>query len=246
MGADNILKIAVCDDDNEDRQAVTRLLLKYLDQEHHYAKIDEFSSGEAFLASDISAYSLVILDIFMDKINGMDIAKNLIVDHPGIQIIFCSSSSEFAVDAYDVSALHYLLKPVKEEKLFGALDFFFRAHTSLRTLLVKTGRIEEAVYLSDILWIESSGHKCIVHTKNKELVTRMTLVQLGEQLPAEDFVKPIRYAIVALQEVVSIPTEVLTLSDGTEVPIGRDMRTTVKKVFTDYRLKQMLKKGGSR
>lgn len=246
MGADNILRIAVCDDDDADRQVVTRLLLKYLDQEQHYAKIDEYTSGEAFLASDIFAYSLVILDIFMDEMNGMETAKQLIVDHPGIQIIFCSSSSDYAVEAYDVSALHYLLKPVKEEKLFAALDFFFRAHTSLRVLQIKTGRIEESVYLSDILWIESSGHKCIVHTKSKELVTRMTLAQLGEQLPADDFVKPIRYALVSLAEVVAIPTEVLTLSDGTEVPIGRDMRQQIKKIFTDYRLRAMLKKGGGR
>ena len=246
MGTNEFLRIAVCDDDDTDRQAVISLLLKYLDQKQHYAKIDEFTSGEAFLASDISAYSLVILDIFMDRINGMETAKQLIVDHPGIQIIFCSSSSDYAVEAYDVSALHYLLKPVKEEKLFTALNYFFRAHTTLRTLQVKTGRIEESVYLSDILWIESEGHKCIVHTKSRDLVTRMTLAQLGEHLPSDDFVKPIRYAIVSLAEITAIPTEVLKLSDGSEIPVGRDMRQSVKKVFTDYRLKAMLRKGGGR
>lgn len=246
MPNDNFLRIAVCDDDANDRQEIVQLLYQYLDQEQQYAKIVEFTSGEEFLDSDVSAYGLVILDIFMNEINGMETARRLVVEHPGMQIIFCSSSSEYAVDAYDVSALHYLLKPVKKEKLFSVLDFFFRAHTSLRTLQVKTGRIEESVYLTDILWIESSGHKCIIHTKNGELVTRMTLAQLAEQLSQEEFVKPIRHALVALSAVTAIPTEVLTLSDGTEVPISREMRQAMKKAFTDYRMKQMLKKGGMR
>ncbi len=246
MQNDNYLKIAVCDDDTKDRQVIVELIHEYLDRQQHYAKVEEFTSGEAFLAADVSQYGLVVLDIFMNELTGMATARRLIEEHPGIQIIFCSSSSEYAVEAYDVSALHYLLKPVKEEKLYAALDYFFRAHTSLRTISVKSGRIDETVYLSDISWIESFGHKCIVHTKHRDLETRMTLTQMAEQLPEEEFIKPIRYALVSLQAIAAIPGEVLTLTDATTVPVGRDQRASVKKAFMDYKLKSMLRKGGGR
>ena len=66
------IKIAVCDDLAEDRENITRLLSEYTDKNNLYVKIEEFSSGEAFLSSDTSVYSLVFMDIFMSGMNGMD------------------------------------------------------------------------------------------------------------------------------------------------------------------------------
>ena len=73
------IKVAVCDDLEEDRQVLVNLLSEYTDKNNLYVKIQEFTSGEAFLASDTSEYSLVFMDIFMDGINGMETAKALIV-----------------------------------------------------------------------------------------------------------------------------------------------------------------------
>ena len=112
------IKVAVCDDLEEDRQVLVNLLSEYTDKNNLYVKIQEFTSGEAFLASDTSEYSLVFMDIFMDGINGMETAKALIVRNSRVQIVFESTSTEFAAEAFDIEALHYLVKPVKKEKLF--------------------------------------------------------------------------------------------------------------------------------
>lgn len=71
------IKIAVCDDLAEDRENITQLLSEYTDKNNLYVKIEEFSSGEAFLSSDTSVYSLVFMDIFMSGMNGMETAKKL-------------------------------------------------------------------------------------------------------------------------------------------------------------------------
>ena len=136
------IKVAVCDDLEEDRQVLVNLLSEYTDKNNLYVKIQEFTSGEAFLASDTSEYSLVFMDIFMDGINGMETAKALIVRNSRVQIVFESTSTEFAAEAFDIEALHYLVKPVKKEKLFGILDRFFDSVYSLRTVNVKVGRLE--------------------------------------------------------------------------------------------------------
>ena len=145
------LKIALCDDSPADRDYLLGLLTKYMDQHHYVAKIDLFTSGEELLATDISSYDLVVLDIFMDELNGVQVAEQLVAKNAGVQIIFCSTSNAYAAESYDVSALRYLIKPVPEEKMFRTLDRLFYAYTALRSLNFKLNRMDEHVYLSEVL-----------------------------------------------------------------------------------------------
>lgn len=238
------MKIAICDDDEKDRMLMLRLVSEYLDMHNYHIRIDEYHTGEAFLASNVSEYDLVILDIFMGELNGIETAKKLVQDNPNTQIIFCSTSNVYAAESYDVSALRYFIKPISKEKLFGTLDRFFHVHTSLRTLTYKQNRMDESVYLADILWVEADGHRSILHTRKGDIVTRTPFAQICDQLKDADFVKPIRYAFVSLQFIASIPTDVLILTDGTEVPISRDQRPAMKKAFSDYKMRKLLQKGG--
>lgn len=240
------LKIAICDDRKEDRDSIISMIRRYLDLNGHLAIIEEYTSGEAFLSSDTSVYDLVILDIYMDKLTGVQVAKQLVQKNPGIQIIFYSTSNEFAAESYDVSALRYLIKPVHEEKLVAALNSFFHAHKNIRTLTFKVNRMDEQVYVSDILWIEADGHRCIIHTRKEDISTRTALGQLEAQLEGAGFVHPIRYALVSLAAVSTIPSDTFVLTDGTVIPISRDQRATMKRAYTDFKMKSLLKKGGER
>ncbi len=143
-----------------------------------------------------------------------------------------------------MAALRYLTKPVSEEKLFHTLDVYFHAYKAMKMLTFKQNRMDESVYMSQVLWIEAGDHKSIIHTKSGDITTSTVLKQLLEQLEGFDFVKPIRYAVVSLEAVSEIPTDVLTLCDGTTIPISRGARTEVKKAFTDYKMKTLLRKGG--
>ena len=238
------MKIAVCDDDESDRAAMCSLVAEYLDIHGYHVGIDEYATGEAFLASDISSYSLAILDIFMGELTGIETAKRFIEDHPSLQVVFCSTSNAYAEESYDVSAMRYFIKPISKEKLWPTLDRFFRIHRSLRTVTVKQNRMDESIFISDIIWVEADGHKCIVHTKNGNVVTRTSFAQICEQLSDSDFVKPIRYALVSLDNVVALPTDRFTLSDGSTVPISRDLRAEMKNAFSKYKMRSLMRKGG--
>ncbi len=244
MSTDAQMKIAICDDEEKDRALMKALVGEYLDIHDYYIGIDEYASGEAFLASDISSYRLAILDIFMGELTGIETARKLIEDHPDLQIVFCSTSNAYAEESYDVSALRYFIKPISKEKLFATLDRFFRVHTSLRTITVKQNRVDESIYINDIIWVEADGHKCILHTRKGDIVTRTPFAQICEQLSDADFVKPIRYALVSLSSITTVPTDVLNLSDGSTVPISRDQRTDIKRIFSEYKMRTLLRKGG--
>lgn len=238
------MRIALCDDSDLERQILRKMLEKYLDEHHLNAQIDEFTSGEALLKADVTSYNLFVLDVIMDKLDGIETAKQLNQLHPHCQIIFCSSSKEYAADSYDVAALRYMVKPIGEDKLFLTLDRYFHAYAAMRTLVYKQNRMDEHVYISDILWIEAGDHKCIIHTKQGDITTRTSFANLCEQLDGADFVKPIRYAVVSLAEVAAIPTDVFTLRDGSTVPIVKELRASMKKAYSHYKMQALLRKGG--
>ena len=238
------LKIAICDDLESERNVINLYLSEYLDKNSMVAQIDEFTNGESFLNSDTSTYDLVFMDIFMDGINGMETAKRLIENKQHTQIVFCSTSVEFAADSYDVSALHYLVKPLEKEKFFKVLDRFFSTYTNLKTITVKVGRMDEDIFIQDILYVESDNHKCIIHTKNGDINASISISKLAEMLTPYDFIKPVRYAVVALREIVNIPTDTVVLSNGRTFSIGRKERENVKKAFTQYKWKTMQRKLG--
>lgn len=131
------LKIAICDDLESERNVINLFLSEYLDKNSMVAQIDEFTNGESFLNSDTSTYDLVFMDIFMDGINGMETAKRLIENKQHTQIVFCSTSVEFAADSYDVSALHYLVKPLEKENSSRCLTDFSVHIQILKQLLLK-------------------------------------------------------------------------------------------------------------
>lgn len=239
------LKIAVCDDLEIERNLIISYLSEYLDNNSMVAEIDEFSSGESFLNSGINnKYNLVFMDIFMDGINGMETVKRLVESKQSTKIIFCSTSTEFAAESYDVSALHYLVKPLEKGKFFKVLERFFSTYTKLKTITVKVGRIEEDIFIQNIIYVESDNHKCIIHTTNGDIPASISISNLAQMLIPYDFIRPVRYAIVSLREIVNIPTDTIALANGKTFSVGRKERENVKKAFTDYKWKTMQRKLG--
>lgn len=111
------VKIAVCDDKEDARRALIAAISKYLDQHDLLVDMNEFSSGEEFLAADTDSFHLVFLDIYMGGINGMDTARKLFSENKRTKIVFCSASEGYGVQSYDVRAMRYLVKPVEEKWL---------------------------------------------------------------------------------------------------------------------------------
>lgn len=239
---ENSIKIAVCDDMKADREKIISLLSSYLDQNNLCAEIDEFESGEAFLQSDITCYRLSFMDIFMGDLNGMETAKKIIQLNDKIQIVFASTSIDFAAEAFNIDALHYIVKPIEKAQIYHVLDKFFENYYSIRTVEVKVGRLKENIYLSDILYIEAKGKKTLIHLKSDILEASQSLSEMAQILPEGEFCMPIRWALVSMREIVSISSEKLKLTDQTEIPVSHGKRDEVKKAFADFRWADMRKR----
>lgn len=233
------VKIALCDDDKKDRDSIYKALTEYLDHNDLYAQIDVFDSGEQFLCGDTMQYDLVFFDIFMGGINGMETAKKLIAQNKKVQIIFASTSTEYAAEAFSIEALHYLVKPIDTEQFWRMLDKFFQSFHDLSMIDIKVGRMEESIFISDILYIEADGKRTRIFTKNGMILCSQSLAEMANLVPQGQFCMPIRWALVPMKEIVNLQTNELTLSDGTKIPISRSKREEIKDTFAQFRWNEM-------
>ena len=134
-------EIAICDDEEKQRAYIKSLVEGWLRQTFHHTKIQEYASSEQFLFEQ--AYDrtqILFLDIEMEKMDGIALAREIRKHNRQMQIIFVTGYMEYIQEGYDVEALHYLLKPVSQEKIDSVLD---RAVERLKTadavLLVESG-----------------------------------------------------------------------------------------------------------
>ena len=117
------VKICICDDSSEERASINALVREWARQSGTDVSVSEFPTAEAFLFEyEDLVPDIVLLDIEMPGMNGVELAKRLRKGNKLIQIVFITGFSDYIAEGYEVAALHYLLKPVLPEKLFSTLD----------------------------------------------------------------------------------------------------------------------------
>lgn len=118
------MRIAICEDSKLQYQVLENQVLKWANEREEAIDIEGFESGEEFLFKwpEDCDFDLVLLDINMRGMSGVQLAKEIRKQDKDILIIFITAEVEHALEGYNVSALNYLLKPVKEEALFKCLD----------------------------------------------------------------------------------------------------------------------------
>ena len=120
-----MLRIALCDDEeNQLNQAAAMLNAYLISRPDLSGQVELFHGGSSLLArmEEVGGFDLYVLDILMPELSGIDTGRRLRALGDGGDIIYLTSSNDFAADSYDVHAFFYLLKPVNEGKLFQVLD----------------------------------------------------------------------------------------------------------------------------
>ena len=161
------IRIAVCDDEEEQLQSLSGLLSKWAGHSGLSLDMRTFPSAEAFLFAyeEDSAYDILILDIEMKDISGMELARRIRKEDKRVEILFLNSHFEFISEGYEVDALHYLTKPVAEEKLYAVLTKALdRLSTEPPSLIINCQGETIKLYETDILYVESFLHYISIHT----------------------------------------------------------------------------------
>lgn len=214
-------RIAICDDKQEDREYVQQLTARWAQQRGNQMEMTEFCSAEQFLFSCPQPdFDLLLLDIEMGEMDGVSLAKQVRRTNELMQIVFITGYSDYITEGYEVAALHYLMKPVKEEKLFAVLDRAVeRLHKNTKVLTLETAEEMVRVPLYQVSALEVQRNYVTVHAR-QDYTVKKSLSELMEQLD-ERFFRVGRSAVVNLNDISRVTRSDIYLTDGRIIPLPR-------------------------
>ncbi len=229
-------KLAICDDSGADRQYVLDMVNRWASKNAHAVHTDMFDSAESFLFhyEEQNDYDILLLDIEMGQMDGVTMAKKLRKENDTVQIVFITGYSDYIAEGYEVQALHYLMKPVKEEKLFSVLDRAAEKLSKNEKILhfeVNGEMVRVPIY--QIRYADVLGNYVTIHAMS-DVTVKMTLGELEKQLD-ERFYRVGRSAIINLTQISRVTRTEIRLSDGTAVPLPRGAYDGINRAIINMR-----------
>lgn len=216
------LRLGICDDEAAARELVAGMVRRWAEQRGHQVQLRCFPSAESFLFQyeDDSRYDILLLDIEMGQMDGVTMAKTLRKTNETVQLVFITGYSDYIAEGYEVSALHYLMKPVHEEKLFSVLDRAAeKCRRNEKTLLLEHNGELVRVPLYQIRYAAVQGNYVTVYCR-ADITAKMTLTQLEKELD-DRFYRVGRSAIVNLGLITRVTKTDIFLRDGSAIPLPR-------------------------
>lgn len=215
-------KIAICDDLAPDRNYLSSLCETWSRHNRYHIQISKFTSAENFLFyyAEKKDFDILLLDIEMGAMDGVTMARKLRQDNQTVQIIFITGYSDYISDGYEVDALHYLMKPIQEEKLFTVLD---RAVTKL----IKNEKVLNIISQGEMLrlpicqinYAEVNSNYITIHSQ-QTITLKMTLSELEQKLDSH-FFRAGRSSLVNLKRISRVTKKEIYLQDGSIIPLPR-------------------------
>ena len=227
------MHIAICEDNEAEQKRLAEAITDWANTRMVQTEILRYNKAESFLFAwpDI-VFDLIFLDIKMDKMSGVELARQIRQSDKEVQIVFVTSFSQYVLDGYDVNALHYLIKPLSNAKLIPILD---KAHVIWRSykkdaLIASNGLGRVRLPYGNIYYICMMSHTAEIHTNDAVFELRKTAKELEALLPSH-FIRCHRSYIVNLLKVDCVYKDSMKLSNGKSLPISRNSSKLVNDAF---------------
>ena len=232
------MKIAVCDDNRAAREHIISLINEQIEG----AEITAFASGEEMLKSQES-FDISFLDMEMDELSGMDVARHIRQEQEEKGstksiIIFVTGYDKYMNDAFDVSAFHYLMKPINEEKFRTVFERALKELSAAeertnRYILIKSSRTQQRVYLKDIYYIESANKKVIIHTTTG-ILDNYGKMEEFEQMTGGSFYRCHRCYLVNMEKIASYTADTIQVTNGEKLILAQKKYIDFVKKYMKY------------
>lgn len=233
---DFMYKVAICDDEKSSAAEAAKLLERYKRSKSGVDfKVDIFNSSIELLgAMEKDSYDIYLLDIYIDKMNGIEIADAIRKKDSGGQIIFMTSSNAFYKEAFRIHAVHYLEKPILEEEFFAAMDRVC-VEEEIHYITVRDSGEVSKVSVDDIIYIQSEDHYKRIVTVNRSYLVRSTMQMLMDDLGDVSYFYLLgKNVIVNLKKVLRITKDALTMEDGIEFAVPRGTYRIISDLVLQY------------
>lgn len=228
------MRIAICDDEESQRALIIKYLQEWAVLHRQIIETASYSGAEAFLFTweEDKQFDLLILDIEMGTLSGMDLAGKIREENEEIPILFITGYETYMAQGYEVSAIQYLLKPMNKDKLFAVLDKLQKGKKIEQKMPFQTEDGMLFLKPSQIWYVEASGHYSMMHTVDGSYQLRHSFTEVLKMLGSRtEFVHCHRSYLVNLQHVSAITRTELILDSPVKIPISRSSYKSVNQAF---------------
>lgn len=236
------MRIVVCDDEAAEVENLCRMARKLCNERAVAAEVRGITNYKRFLEDMAKVRAdIVLLDICMGPHNGIEAARVLRRFNEDCAVIFVTSSRDYAVEAFEVTAAHYVIKPVTPEKLQAALTRTRFFQTKKKYLYVMADYTELQVPLEDILYMETVERKTRLHLRSGATVdSSMSLARLAEQLLEEpQFFSCYRGIMVNADYVQALDEAGVTLPGEPQLPVSGKRYAEIRKQYHEYLIRKV-------
>lgn len=239
-----MVRIAVCDDSETELQKITALAEEYLSSHGAVGEIRGFSHPDLLMkACETENYHIYLLDIVMPMLSGLELGREIRRRSVDAQIIYITTEPGFALDAYAVNPLHYLLKPIQKDALFSALELAMKkAERGAETAVtIRTKDCLRTLSADEIICCEYIRHSVVYTLADGRRVETLSLREsffehIAPLLRDRRFLQPHAAFAVNMCHVCRLDKTGFTMRGGAFVPVSGKSYAAVRDAYMQYRV----------
>lgn len=234
------MRIAIVEDDRIDMSQLRRTLEAFGVEHGMQFEFNTFSSGEAFMSAfSAGTYEMIFFDNYIGETLGITLARHVRETDPEAALVFVTMSPDFAVESFDIGALHYIMKPVTRDGIAKVFDRWNAGRNTPGPMVeLVLNRVPVHIPADSIQYIKSADKYCIIHCRMQELKVHFPMDKLAEQLPMDRFLRPHRSFVISMDYIKRMNDHSFLLKNDETVPVSRLVWAEAKSKYMEYLLKK--------
>ena len=230
------MHIAICEDNAADAAEIRAYLEQHFEREGYMSEMSIYESGEDLLAAfSPGVFAAVFLDIYMDGISGMEVARTIRADDPDCALVFITIDPGHMPEAFAQRAASYVVKPITQAQMDTALlqcrQVFLR---NARFIEVMSGGQSVRLPLPKILYVGMQDKVASIHTTEGIVKTYTSMGEIERLLGGKPFLRCHRAFIVNMGFVEDIQENDLVIKGGAKVPMRKNGRREIRQILSDF------------
>lgn len=224
-----MIRIAICEDERIHRDILESHLNTILKDENIQYDIITFKSGEELLENYKKGIDIILLDIIMDNLTGMEVAREIRKFDNEVEIIFITSLVDYIQEGYEVRAYRYIIKPIEYEELekhiLSCISELSRDNKNY--IVIKEKNEVHKILVDEITYVEIIRRDMTIHTVKRKYEIKMTLKRMEKELSKYDFFRCHKSYLVNMNHIQSLKRDSV-LVNKSEVPVSKHRMKNLK------------------